>query len=57
MKNYISIEQSKKLMELGLDINTADMFYNLDESHNGSVDDFKYAAFEMICWLLENEEI
>ena len=45
-----TVEQSKKLIELGLDINTADMFYNLGESQipdiiHGSVDDFK-------CYLL-----
>lgn len=27
--NYTSIEQSKKLLELGLDANTADMFYSI----------------------------
>lgn len=41
-----SIEQSKKLLSLGLDPNTADMFYNLGESQipnaiYGSNDDFK----------------
>ena len=45
-----SIEQSKKLLSLGLDPNTADMFYNLGESQIPNViygchEDFK-------CYLL-----
>ena len=27
MKSYTDLEQSKKLIELGIDVNTADMFY------------------------------
>lgn len=30
--NYTSIEQSKKLLTLGLDPNTADLWYSLDET-------------------------
>lgn len=105
-KIYTSIEQSKKLLSLGLDPNTADMFYNLGESQIPNViygcnEDFKCyllawsltallelmpigshiekknssyacyvvytkplesstpieAAFEMVCWLIEQGHI
>ena len=32
VRGYTTIEQSKKLLSLGLDPNTADMFYHLGES-------------------------
>jgi hypothetical protein len=121
-KSYTTIEQSKKLIELGIDVNTADMVYLLDITMpNGQcrllpkddfattdgdnlqawslsalfemmpkIDNFYYpsiykgsygliacmysiednkilkvfrgdtpidAAFEMVCWLLENKKI
>jgi len=49
-QGYTSIEQSRKLIELGLDPSTADMFYNLSESQipnviYGNNDDFKCYLF------------
>ena len=41
-----SIEQSKKLIELGIDVNTADMYWSIDEIPfpvNDTVTDWKYA--------------
>ena len=41
MKHYTSIEQSKKLLELGLNPNTADMFYP-------KIDEGLYSVFPVI---------
>lgn len=32
--NFTSIEESKKLVELGVDLNTADMFYEIQKNYN-----------------------
>lgn len=37
MKTYTTIEQSKKLLELGLDPNTADMYYQYVLPHSNSI--------------------
>lgn len=37
MTNYTSIEQSKHLLELGLNIESADMFYFLDPTPAGNI--------------------
>ena len=44
MKHYTSIEQSEKLLELGLSPETADMFYNEepDETYRKDIVDTKY---------------
>jgi hypothetical protein len=104
-KIHTTIEESKKLIELGIDVNTADIIYNIfgesyirhdtpiDKYHtpawslsalikmfddkaglardyglwycydNGKSHRTKHydspidAAFEMVCWLLENKKI
>ncbi len=63
-----SLEQSKKLVELGIDVNAADMFYadgerlavwnNKDEELDTSdVPAWSLSAFEMVCWILENGKL
>ena len=46
-----SIEQSKKLIELGIDVNTADIIYNIfDESyirHNTPIDKYHLPAWSL----------
>jgi len=37
-KGYTTIEQSKKLIELGIDVNTADLWWNYDDTEYPSVD-------------------
>ena len=57
MKHYTTIEQSKKLLELGLNPDTADMYYtNQDEKpmfgYNATTAEIhkKYKFLYMSCW-------
>ena len=58
MNNYTTIEQSKKLLELGLNPETADMNYNIDFVHKfgESFQEFpsyeKVSDFDIPCWSL-----
>lgn len=66
-----SLEQSKKLIELGIDIYTADMFWKnavsdkyiqcftpfVDSGTSIDYDNPIDAAFEMVCWLKENGKL
>lgn len=51
MKAYTDLEQSKKLIELGIDVNTADIIYNvLDESyirHDTPIDKYHTPAWSL----------
>jgi hypothetical protein len=52
-----SIEQSKKLIELGIDVNTADMFWDLldgDDLPSGTYTKWEYACEAAIKYCLEN---
>lgn len=55
MKSYTDIEQSKKLIELGIDINTADIIYNLfDEAcirHDTPIDKYHTPAWSLTALL------
>lgn len=59
-----TIEQSKKLVELGIDVNTADMHYdeydvNVDKLHEKGIEVFptvnkhKNAEYKLPCWSTE----
>lgn len=50
MKYYTSIEQSKKLLELGLNPNTADMFYP-------KIDEGLYSVFPVIGYEIFKKQI
>lgn len=60
MKAYTDLEQSKKLIELGIDVNTADIIYNIfDESyirHDTPIDKYHTPAWSLAALLEQFED-
>ena len=48
---YTSIEQSKKLKELGIDVNSADMHWQYIEEDNGQLQWFYFPKDFILCFL------
>jgi hypothetical protein len=54
MKSYTDIEQSQKLMKLGIDVNTADMFYI--KIKNSSARGYNYTEYPYFKGLSDNKD-